>query len=516
MFITDIVPQSSGNVGNKSYDAGGVLLSCTTDTYNIRVSLLAVTGPSHLKPTVRVNGVLVTIVATSDPIVWTGYADITITGSVSIEAVHEDGDTCVCAVTYQAAPEVVSAIFTGGYPSAQTEVKAGDVYDVLVTSDTLMTGIEIQNYGAGTLQTFTFAATTVKTISMVVADRGTSPQLLSAQLRVKDAYGAYGTVYDTIVAGSVEGVNIIKLNNKYPVFSSIAQGNIAYPGSQAALKDSEAADVTCVCDIPGECTFVYSSPNGDLSIGSPTTYVSPKTVQRIAGSYNISTTNFRIVGTKTSNAASATVNGVVYIAHVACTLAVTEPAARLRSGGNAGTVAQNHTITVTASQRLLTAPTLAAPVGTWQGGGFAGGPTAWTRQLQIHDNDTKGTHAWGAISGTNLAGIITAAITGDANYVVGGFVFRTFYVAAWPNREGSIGTQVSDTAKLQCTNLSKGTSGSLNYAYQATTADTLDCYTITQPTGVANPTGNLFYNCDLPNSVSNTSGLLQIELSEEV
>jgi hypothetical protein len=156
-------------------------------------------------------------------------------------------------------------------------------------------------------------------------------------------------------------------------------------------------------------------------------------VTRIAGSYNIVTNNFRITATRTANNAVTVSQGIVKIANTACTLAVTEPAARLRSGGNDGTAAQNHVITITASQQLYAAPTLVAPIGAWQGGGFSGSGTTWTRSLQIHDNDVKGTYSWGSISGTNLAGLVTTAITGNADYVLGGFVSRVLTLAAYAN-----------------------------------------------------------------------------------
>ena len=509
-YVTNITPQSTGNVGNKVYDASGVVLaSCTSDTLAVRVTIWALTGPSHYKPIVTVNSITATLSAGTDAGTWTGYADVTLTGSQTVTVVHEDGAESTCAVTVQAAPEVVSAVFGGGYPGSQTELKSGDTFSMTVTSDVEMTGIDIQNYGACTAQTFDFTATTSKVITVVIADRGVTVQTLAAQLRVHDANGSYGSLYLTSAAGSVDGVNVVKLNNVYP---TITIGAVSYPASQGALKNSETADVAMT--YANADTVAFTSPNSDLSIANPSTAEAAKTCTRIGGSYNIATTNFRCVGNRAANNATTTSNGVVKIANVACTLAVTEPAARLRSGGNVGTAAQNHTITITASQNLYSAPTLVAPAGTWQGGGFTGATTTWTRSLQIHDDDTKGVQSWGAISATNLAGLTTTAITGDAQYTVGGFVFRTMTIAAWTNREGSIGTQVADTSKLRCTNLSKGASGSLNFTFQATTSDLINYYTITQPTGVYNATGNLWYNCDLANAVSNTSGTMQIELEE--
>ena len=93
---------------------------------------------------------------------------------------------------------------------------------------------------------------------------------------------------------------------------------------------------------------------------------------------------------------------------------------------------------------------------------------------------------------------------------------RTISFAAYPNREAAIGTQVSDTSKLRVTNLSKGSSGSLNTSFVSSVGDAIDTFTITQPSGVYNATGNNLYNRDLANAVSNTSGTMQFEVEELV
>jgi hypothetical protein len=508
-----VVPQSSGNVGNKVYSSDGTVLeSCTSSTLNLTVSILAITGYTHYKPGITVDGTTVTnITAYPDRPLWTGSTNISIADTTTIIASHEDGAKDYCNITYAVAPQITQAIFTGGYPGSQTELKENDTMSLQVTTDVPMSGISVLNYGAGKAQTYTFAPTTTTIITLTVANRGDIAQLLSSQLQACDAYGSYGTVYDTITGGSIENVNVVNLNNLRP---TVTYGTKTYPAGQGALKNSETATVAVtLSDLD---TILFTSPNGDLSITNPTLIEATKTVQRIAGTYNISTTNLSASATRSANASTTVSSTVVYIAHSAATITVSEPYTRLRSGGNAGTSAQNYTITITSSQNLYNAPTLTAPAGTWQGAAFIGGPTAWTRSLQIHDNNTKGTYTWTSLVATNLAGVVTNTITGDSQYTLGGFVFRVMTIAAWPNREGSVGTQVSNTAKLRCTNLSKGSSGSLNFTFQATTANLVNYYTVTQPTGVYNAAGNLWYNCDAANASSNTSGTMQIEFEEIV
>jgi hypothetical protein len=81
-------------------------------------------------------------------------------------------------------------------------------------------------------------------------------------------------------------------------------------------------------------------------------------------------------------------------------------------------------------------------------------------------------------------------------------------IPAFPNREGDIGTQVADTSKLRCTNLSKGVSGSLNFEYKATTDNEVDKYTVLD--------GDTWYNCDGANASSNTTGTMQVEIEEAI
>jgi len=513
VFITDIAPTGAGTVANKILEDGLVLVSCESDTLLVTVSVIAFSGSSHLIPRVTVNGYSVANFVLNGQNRWAG--SVAITGDVSIVAVHEDGAQYETVMAPAAGPVLSAFNLTGGYPGTQTELKNNDVFSVSFISNVNVNRYEIANFEAAQAKAEDVTPGLSFTKTIAIANRGAGTFANQrVRIRCRGTNGIWGEWINTDVFGSGDGSAFVQLNNDAPV---VSVGVITYPASQGALKNSETATVANTVTFPsGVGTVLYSSPNGDLYVDNTTTYEAGKIVTRIAGNYNISTNNFRVVATKTSNGAITTANGVVFIAHAACTLSITEPATRLRSGGNSGTAAQNHVITVTASQRLYAAPTLEAPVGAWQGAGFAGGPTVWTRSLQIHDDDTKGTHAWGAIEGVNLAGVPTTAITGNADYVVGGFVFRTFFIAAYPNREGAIGTRVVDTAKLRCTNLSKGASGSLNFTFVTGVADQVDTYTITDPTLTYNASGNLWYNRDLANAVSNSTGLMQIELEELV
>ena len=517
VFITDINPTTTGTVGSKVMEDGVVLVSCITDTLSVTVSVTALTGPSHYKPVVTVNSVAVSnfVLAAGQ---WTGTVAVTLTGTgaINVTAVHEDGPTYTAVATLVAGPVFANLTFTGGYPGSQTELKANDSFFITFTADQSVDTAEIADYQAATSETFALTPGSGPfNVSLTIANRGAGTiNTQAAKVRLRSTTGIWGDYDYTTNFGSGDGSATVQLNNDYPNISAISQGNITYPASQSALKDAEQATVNHTSSNSAECTFVYSSPNGDLTISNPTTFATAKTVTRLSGSYNIATTNFRITATKTTNAAVTVRNAVVYIANVACTVSLSEAYARLRSSPSG----VSYTVTLTASQSLYSTPTLAAlgaNEGLWVGG-FSGGGVTWTRTILVKDSDTKGTFTFTGLVATNLAGIVTNTITSGAAYVLGGFTFRTLTIAAWPNREVAIGCAVSNTAKLRCTNLSKGVSGSLNDTFVANTVDAVDKFTITQPSTVYNAAGNLWYNNDLSNAVSNTGGTAQIELEEIV
>ena len=518
VYITDIAPTASGTVSNKVFEDDIVLKTCDSDTLYVTVSVLSISGPSHLIPRVTVNGTSVDNFALNAQMRYEGSCDIVLTDAaeISVLAYQTDGGKSNVIMTKVTGPTISNFTLTGGYPGSQTELKSGDTYGITFSTDKDINLFEISDFEAATSDTQVLSGQGPHNTSITIANRGVGTiSNQRVKIRCRGTNGIWGDWKLSDVDGVGDGSAYVQLNNDAPVISSIAQGNITYPNTQAALKNSETAIVNHTITLnSGSFTVSYTSQNNDISIANDTVYETAKVVTRINGTYNISTNNLLITATKTSNGYTTTRAAIVYIAHAACTLAVTESSTRLRSGGNSGTSAQNHKITITASQRLLSAPSLVAPVGTWQGGGFSGTTTVWTRYLQIHDDDAKGVQNWGSISGTNLAGIETTAITGNTTYEVGGFVIRTLTVAAWPNRETSIGTQVSNTAKLSCTNNSKGVGYIVTF--QASTTDTVDKFTITEPTTVYNATGNILYNCDRVNAIANGAGTATFTIEEIV
>jgi hypothetical protein len=400
-------------------------------------------------------------------------------------------DTAV--LTYDAPPTILTLAFTGGYPGSQTELKAGDTFQVSGTTDVPTNGVEVQNFGAGVLQTIACGLSTNFSVTITIADRGTTPQALAARLKAKNVAGAYGATADTS--------NTVVLCNLYP---TATWGAKTYPGSQLALKNSESATVGIT--LANLDTVTFTSPNGDVSIANPTLIEATKTVTRIAGTYNISTTNLRAFATRAANAASTTGDTVVSIANVAPTVGVATPATRLRSGGNDGTALQNHTITLTADQQLLSAPTMleGAGGGTFIGS-WAGGPSVWTRALTVHDNDVKASYAFDGLVATGLAGLVQNSIGSGSTYVLGGFVARDLTFPAF-SQTTTMNVAVVTYSKLTASIFTATNQPALRNAVQGDHSNIVDTYTV-DSIG-SNPT-SLWWN-DVSAASTNSTGTAQI------
>ncbi len=494
IFITNITPTNAGNVSEKITSSAGLVLdSCILDTKLITVSIIAITGHSNFVPNVTVNNLNVSLVASIDRPIFTGSIDLDVTDCTNIVARHEDGAVHICNIAFELQPVVLSASFSSTYINDQTELKANDTHKLSIVADSTVVKIEVADYGACVAQSFNVNELASFSVDVRIADRGVIVSEQKALVRVQKTSGSWSDWTETS--------NTIKLNNLYP---SIVINSITYPNSQQALKNTEQAVVNNI--VSNFNTIEYIDILGELSIPNKSVYEPSKLVSRLSGTYNVSNANIKIRAIRLANGAVKEANATVNIANVQASISITSPYSRLRSGGNNGTTPQVYLLTLQSNQKLLTAPSVNIPEGSLLGTSFVGSGTTWTRQIQIHDNDTKGIYSFNSLQATNLAGIVTTNIT--STYTIGGFVFRVLTVPAYPNREVTIGTEVVNTAKLRCTNLSKGASGSLNYIYIPTVIESSDKYTINS--------NSIWYNCDGANASSNTTGLMQIELEEVV
>ena len=157
------------------------------------------------KPSVTVNGVAATLSRNALTDVWTGSAVITLTGEApyTVTATHSEGATDTATVTIEAAPVISQLEFSGAYSQGvdQTEHAQGQTVSLTIASDTPFTELEIVD-DAGTATealNLSFAATTTKTVTVTVADRGSygtgAPIIVPAKARIKSANGDMGRLF---------------------------------------------------------------------------------------------------------------------------------------------------------------------------------------------------------------------------------------------------------------------------------------------------------------------------------
>lgn len=508
IYITDITPQSSGVVTNKIYQDSGdtVLQSAVASTEDVRVHVLA----SY--PLVNVDGMDGTLTRHGDQSHYSGYVDISVPNSKDISAYvttadDNQGATDTVYLEIDSPADILTLSFAGSYPGAQTELKAGDTFQIIGTTSAPVDAVEILDYGACINEVKVFAANTVFSVHGTIANRGTSPQLLPARVRARSAStGDYGSYRDTNeLGGSIEGLDVVKCNNLYP---TVIFGTKTYPPSQSALKDSETAtvDVTTA----NFDSIAYSSPNGELAISNPTTNEPTKTVGRIGGTYNDSVTNLRGQATRNANAATTTTDTIIDIAHVAVTLSVVEQATRLRTGAFPGAT---YTITINLDQTVTTAPLLEEDTpnagefqGSWDGSGMT-----WTRDIKVVDTDVPGSYTWQNPYVVNRAGIVTNTITGDASYIIGGFTKRTITFAAW-SQTAELPVVVSNYSKLQAGIFTATNQQSTRNPVQGNQDNLVDTFTVLN---IGSSPTTVFWN-DLDAANSNSSGTAQLIDIEEV
>jgi hypothetical protein len=518
IYIENITVAGGESVTNRIFQddpANTVLQSATVSTGTMNIVVRA----SY--PLVRVAGVDAELTRVSGAY-YSGSVPIMLGASGPIEAVvltpdGEDGALDTCDVTLDLPPAITAAAFTGPYPTGpgglQTEVKAGDTFQVQVTADKAFDQVDVQDFGAGISQQIAVPSGLSATVSITIANRGTAAQALAARVRVRDSVtAAYSATRDTnFGGGTTDGVHVVTLNNLHP---SGAVSLVVYPGGQGALKGVESA--TVINTAADYNSIAYSDPTAaQLSIANPAVFEGSKSVTCTAGAiYNGATTNFRYLMTRNANGAQTTVNAVVIIANVAPTIMVMEPAARLRSGGNNGTAAQDHVITLSSNQPLLSAPALDADSGGSRGtflGMWAGGPSVWTRSLRVSElvPDEKGTFTWEALLATGLAGLTQSTISGDGSYALGGMVQRDLTFAAFATTT-AIGAEVSDFSKVQAGQFTATASQSIRQPI-GTAPPVINGYTI-DAVGV-NPTTLIWL--DTVAAGTNSGGTAQLLAFEE-
>lgn len=503
IFVTDVTPTSTGIVAAKQYQANivpanAVISSCTSDTANVRVHFLAEGGPNSYSPTVTVDGANATSLTevAGDKRLFQGYRDLVLSGSKTVNVVSSTGATASVTITLATAGPVVQSATIGALPGSQTEVKAGDTLPVTGVVENSATAMIVKNSGVASSGSLTLGAADsggagFKTFSGTVTVSSRTG-LLTVGVSATNSLGTEGA--------TVQSNNSVTLNQTAPTVPAIS---VVYPGGQAALKGSESATVTS--SITNADTVLYTFANGTVT--NPTTLASSKTVTRTSGTY-VTTNNYTITATKTSNAAQTVRQGIIIIADTAPTAAITiiGSPARLRSSA----AGEDYVIQVAPTQVIPNAPSLDASIGAWQGSWTPSGNN-WRRTLRILDSHAKGAGVFSNLSMLNQALVNGTSITSGSGYTVGGIVLREVTFPAFA-RFASIGTSVATISKT--TARYSGADDPLTLRFD--TNDVTQSYTIVDGSGLYNPTGTHLFISDAAFAGSNTSGTLKLDFEEVV
>jgi len=497
--IVDIAV-SGGAVWDKVFDdpAGTIIQSCTVSGLDLIVTV------KSAYPNITVGGVDAALPLISN--IYQGTVSVTIAGAGDLMAQlttpeHNWGALDTVMIDYVAPPQILTLEFDGVYPGSQTECKEGDTFWINGTTDIPATAIELvtDDFNAAKYNLIVISGTAFS-IECIAANRGSwlngQPYLIMA--RACFTPGAYGNISSSS--------NSILLNNIYPTFT---WGVKTYPVGQLAIKNSEVCRQELGWTSIDE--HVFTSPTSELSFAwAPLSEGLDCT--RIGGSYNVSINNIQWEGIRYANDAHSITQSIIAIANVAPTIDVTCPATRLRSGGNNGTVLQNHSITLTANQQLYEAPTMlgGAGGGTFIGS-WVGGPSVYTRILTVHDDQIKGGYMFNGLSAKGLAGLIQNTINSGAAYTLGGFVARDLTFGSY-SQVTALNVACVTYTKLQAGIFTASDHQALRNATQGNHSDIVDTYTVDALS--TNPT-TIFWN-DVARAATNSQGTAKILVVEEV
>ena len=448
---------------------GEDITEITTTNKNLKFTLIALSGPTSLKPNIfyKLGGDQIAYQIPSTYIIKdpdrptyniTDY-QIDLTGYSSITFMHEDGAYRTININNEELPLVTSAIFTPigtnltSYPNNQTELAAGNQIQITVTSNSIINKITVYNEDACIASVHNFSNNqTSQVITVTAADRGTTTQNLGAVLTVTKPGGSTSAKFYTNGGSNhTDGINYMKLNNLFPILSSHV---ITYPNNYSAISNTTSASVNIsinnLTDLQNY-TILYDSPLNQLNIPNTTTYEASKIITTSWTGYDISGLNYRVVVKKTSNGNSVTKTLNVAIASKAPTITITLPAQRLISDVSPGKL---HVITINSDQKLNSVSlNTGTNGGIWNiGSSFSStNGLIWTNSILISDDLTKGDYSWNGLYALNIAGVSSTTISSGANYTIGGFTPRTLSLGVGLNTVlVPVATTESSTDNTKC------------------------------------------------------------------
>lgn len=508
LFFTDVQPTNDGNIALKQYventvPANKVIKELTTDTDNITVSLIAEGSGVFYSPTIVISatpqlpGLPSTLLITeTSSRFFSGSMDLSgVTQDTIITASNNLGSSTTISVHRAVAGPVVDLLLIGSLPGSQIEAKSGDVIPVSGRVTNAATYIEIISAGAsnGVFELDLDAPNSFGAGYKSFSGTFTVGSRSGAQFITARSSNDLGTFGDNVNS------NTITLNQTSPTIGSRI---ITYPSGQTAIKGAETVTVTSTISNYDSVSYTTSA---NLQVTNPTTYTAAKSVKRLSGTYLTGTNNYTITATKTSNNSQTIAYAAISIADSSPTANITITGAPLRLiSSPAGT---DYVVKIVPNQTVSVAPTLIASAGTWQGAWTVSG-NVWSRVLRIIDTDPKGIQTFSALTLKGIAGATGNTITSGASYTIGGFSVRTIAFPAF-SRFAPLGTSVGDITKVIASY-----TGAATLALQGSTADAFQGFTIVDSTGAYNPNGGFVFLNDSAFAGSNTTGTLQVDISE--
>lgn len=529
--VTDIqfgeLPTYGGTQQAMFLDGDTVQVTATFDSTDVE-SITIYSGSSTATTSQTFSNVIVTdngdgtssytftaTVDTSDTTVTNRPIQISAKNSFGTQG---DIHTSTGTIPVRAGAEITNISF-GSYPGFQTELKDNDTISVTLTFDTNNVSQVQFNSGGSYASAYQTKSVSVNnltaTITMTIDTNVTTPQQQSVQARAKTSSGQYG-VYHT-------SVDKLTVNNAGPSFSGF---NISYPTNQSAVQSGDTADVTLnISSVGNSPTYTYSDPTGQLSIPDTTSYSATKTVTaNNSGSYNISSTNYRVVVVRAENNKSATYTNNVNVVDVLPTLSISGNSNSFRSGGDENTSTQTYQITVTSNQQLTSfnmdaAGSAGTFLGSWSG---SNSNRTWTRNIQISDVDTKGSFNFQNVTAINLANEPQTSAS-NTQYTLAGFVQRSLTMSAL-SRTRTLGTNVADPTNITASETFRGTITFDNTIADGTTInadissgiDVANKFTIvdSSDTSVVDYSGDTIFYLDRTAVNNNVSGTSVITVEE--
>jgi len=288
--------------------------------------------------------------------------------------------------------------------------------------------------------------------------------------------------------------------------------SIDYPVDQQAIKNGDTAVVNHT--INDADVFAYEGTN--LSIENPSVFETAKNVTDASG-YEISSDNFKVTATKTSNGLSVESSTLVKIADDPIVLEIDSLPNNIQSSAQGF----SHSFTLKGSQKFIEIPTLSLDNSQNPKSSLAQSSNGTDERsnkfsLTVTDGDQVGLFNW-SVSSKNLAGIITNSVS-PATYNIQGFSQRTLLATKDSLAQGlsnNIGLSVVDPNNLHFENLSKGGSaqnGGTIFTYKSFPAGTKmdflvnfsNQFTVCDSDGTFNPNGEYLFNLDKLNRDSNS------------